>query len=134
MTYYTYHSPSLRNDLRKLDEFKAQSDLLCKYKIDTLEQLQDFIDNTKSQIRSLTADREKIYIKISRNTNEEKLLEVFAKRNEYTDKIKALRKDLKNANAIMERSYEVKENIQTVQQQEMDRRQRQQNSRENVRS
>lgn len=118
---YTYHSPSLRADLRKLDEFTAQADLLCKFNIDTLEQLQDFINNTKSQVRSLTADREKIYTKISRSTDEEKLPEFIAKRNEYTDKIKALRNDLKNADAIMERSNKVKENIQTVQQQELDK-------------
>lgn len=43
---YTYHSPSLRADLRKLDGFTAQADLLCKYNIESTEQLQDFIDNT----------------------------------------------------------------------------------------
>jgi len=116
---YTYHSASLWADLRKLDEFTAQADLLCKYKIDTLVQLQDFIDNTKSQIRSLTADREKIYSKISRSADEEKLPELIAKRNEYTNKIKALYKDLKNANAIMERSDIVKGNIQTAQHKEL---------------
>ena len=120
-TQYTYHSPSLRADLCKLDEFTAQADLLCKYNIDTLEQLQDFIDNTKSQIRSLTTDREKIYIKISRNTNEEKLPELIAKRNEYTDKIIAFREDLKNATAIMKRSNKVTENIRTFQKQELDK-------------
>ena len=85
-----------------------------------MEQLQDFIVNTKSQIRSLTADRDKIYIKISRNTDEEKLPELIINRNEYTDKIKALCNDLNYAKSIMERSNKVKDNIQTVQQQKSD--------------
>lgn len=81
----------------------------CFYII--LEQLQNFIDSTKPQIGSLIDEREKIYNKISRNINEENLPELIAKRNEYTDKIKVFRGDLKNANAIMERSNKVKENI-----------------------
>lgn len=116
----TYHSPSLRADLRKLNEFTAQAGLLCKYKIDTLEQLQSFIDNTKLKARLLSADCDKIYAKISRNTDEDKLPELIAKRNGYTHEIKALCYDLKNANAIMERSEIVKGNIQTVQNHELD--------------
>lgn len=118
---YTYHSASLRADLRKLDEYTAQADLLCKNDIDTTQQLQDFINDTVTQLNTLTADREKIYTKISRSTDVEKLPELIVKRDEYTSKIKALRKDLKNAIAIMERSDKVKENIQIVQQQGPDK-------------
>lgn len=117
----TYHSPSLKADLRKLNEYTAQSDFLCKYNIDTTQQLQDFIDDTVTQLKALTADREKIYTKISRRIDEEILPELIAKRNEYTDKIKALRKDLKNATAIMERSDKVNGNIQIAHQQELDK-------------
>lgn len=126
-------SPSLRADLLKLDEFTAQADLLSKYKIDTKEQLQDFIYNTKLQVRSLTADRDKIYIKISRNMDEDRLLELINKRNAYTEKIKGLRNYLKSANTIMERSDMVKENIQTIQQQELDK-QKNRNNKIKVRS
>lgn len=59
--------------------------------------------------------------------------EFITKRYEYTDKIKALRKDLKNTNVIMERSDKVKGNIQTVQQQEIVK-QKNRNSKTKVRS
>ena len=130
---YSHYSASLRAEIRKLDEYSSQAILLCKNKIDTAEQLQAFISDTQSLIKIITADRDKVYTNISRVKREEDLPELISKRNEYTEKIKALRKDLRNANTIMERSDKVKETIQAVQQQETEHQQRKSNNRENVR-
>jgi hypothetical protein len=123
-----HYSASLRAELRKLDEYSTQAILLCKNKIDTAEQLQSFIDDTQSQIKIITADRDRIYTKINRVKGEDDLPELISQRNEYTEKIKALRKDLRNANAIMERSDSIKVTIQTVQRQEEEKQQKQNNN------
>lgn len=112
---HSHYSASLRADLRKLDEYSEQAKLLCREQIDTAEQLRAFMDKTQEQIPVLVKERERVYKQISRCGDKGQLPELIQRRDNLTDTIGKLRKDLKNAKVIMERSGIVIEKIKFVQ-------------------
>jgi len=111
---HPYYNVALRAELRKFDSYVAQAHLLRDHQIGTYEQLQDFIDNTKSDLNSLTKERNGIYTQISRCTDKNQLPPFIAQRDALTAEIKTRRRDLKNANEIMQRSESVREKVQAL--------------------
>ena len=95
--------------------------MLSAHGIDTTEQLQAFLDTAKSEIASLTKERNRVYQQISRCTDETALPPLLKKRSALTDKISALRKDAKNGYAVMDRSQEVEEKVRATQEREKER-------------
>lgn len=112
---HPHYSAALRADIRKLEEYSEQAKLLCREQIDTAEQLQAFMDKTQEQIPVLVKERERVYKQIRRCKDEEKLPEFITKRDSLTTSISGLRRDLKNAKAVMERSGTVMERINFLQ-------------------
>lgn len=110
-TPHPYYSAALRVDVRKLDEYTAQTRLLCREQIDTAEQLNDFIEKTQTEINELVKDRTRTYKRISRCTDNTKLSALIDHRNALADSITKLRKDLRNAKLVSERSGEVEEKV-----------------------
>lgn len=100
--------------------------MLCRNKIDTVEQLQSFMDKTQSEIKNLCRERDQIYTQISRCTDEKDLPELLIKRDKITIIISGLRRDLKNSKTIMERSTGIAEKLMSAQTQEQQRQMKQQ--------
>lgn len=111
---HPHYSAALRAEIRKLEEYSEQAKLLCREQIDTAEQLQAFMDKTQEQIPVLVKEREQVYKQISRCKDENLLPELVQQRNALTETIGKLRKGLKNAKAVMERSGVVIEKIKSV--------------------
>lgn len=108
---HPHYSATLRADVRKLEEYSEQVRLLCREQIDTAEQLQAFMDKTQEQIPALVKERERIYKQISRCGDEGQLPQLVQRRDNLTDTIGKLRRDLKNAKAVIERSENSLQNI-----------------------
>lgn len=111
---HPYYSATLRSDLRKLDALSAQTRLLCNHQIDTAEQLQAFIDRTEAELGTLSKERNRVYAQITRCTDEGQLPDLIAQRDALTTQITAHRRDLKNANEIIQRSESVREKVKAL--------------------
>ena len=61
-------SPQLREEVRKLDQYIDDMQLLCKYHIGTAEELSAFREETIQKIHSLVQERSGIYNRIRRAT------------------------------------------------------------------
>jgi hypothetical protein len=119
---HPYYSAALRADIRRLEDYSHQAQMLSAHGIDTTEQLQAFLDTAKSEIAYLTKKRSRVYQQISRCTDETALPSLLEKRSALTDKISALRKDVKNGNAVMDRSQEIEEKVRATQEREKQKR------------
>ena len=98
-------SPQLREEVRKLDQYDEDTRLLCKYHIGTAEELSAFREETIQTIHALVQERNGIYNKIRRATEPEKTqLKEHAK--VISKQIAPLRKELKCADRIWDRSLE----------------------------
>jgi len=103
--------PRLKAELIKLRQYSEQIRLLSKHKIDTAEQLQDFISATEEKSRSLISERTGVYNKLRRCTDPEQIRELKSARGELSGQIAQCRNELKSANGVLGNMGKVKENI-----------------------
>jgi len=108
------YSASLKASLRQLDAYSAQAQLLSRHEIDTVEQLSKYIDSAHGQPGTLLKERTRIYKSISRCSDPTEASELAKKRDFLTSDIKLLRRDLKTAKAVLERSDSVREAVMEV--------------------
>ncbi len=90
-------SPVMREELRHFRTLVRQVSLLAKNKIDTAEQLYDFMDGTKSKIEELTALRQQICTMLRRSSRPENYDELCRQRDALTAELKKLRTQLYSA-------------------------------------
>ena len=103
-------SPQLREEVRKLDQYIDDMQLLCKYHIGTAEELSAFREETIQKIHSLVQERSSIYNKIRRATEPAKT-EMKEQAKAISQQIAPLRKELKCADRIWDRSLETVQNL-----------------------
>lgn len=108
-------SPENRQALRKLDRYARQITLINKENLSTIDDVNFFIGKSKEQIKAVEDERKHIYYKLRRCNDESKKSELLSKRNDYTEALKLLRRDLKTAESIIEDNPEIKRNIKAEQ-------------------
>lgn len=120
-----------REDLIKLDKISKETRLLCRYRIDTMEQLFSLKEDLREKMAEL-ADRRKHLRYQSRSVKDgEKLSEIKAEISSLTKQIGELRKEVGFCDGIAARSGAMKEKLETVRQET--RKEKEENSHEHIR-
>lgn len=105
-------SPEMREACRKLDRYSAQVRLIGKHDLRNLPAVQQFIQQTETEMQLLTDYRENIRKHIRTCHDPQQKQALISKRNDCTKAIVSLRKEKKTANGILADHAEIKENIQ----------------------
>lgn len=113
---HTPTHPLMKIELSRFDEYKRRFKLILDNKIDTIEQLHNFISATENKIEALIADRNQIYNQLRRCTDGAKIEAIKAQRTSLTKQITPLRADLKTAKSIEAFTEQMKKNISIVNQ------------------
>ena len=103
-------SPMLREEVRKLEQYDKDLQLLCRYHIDTPEELSAFREKTIGKIHALTQERNGIYNKI-RRAEEPVKSELKEQAKIISQRIAPLRKELRCTDRIWERSLPAVQNL-----------------------
>jgi hypothetical protein len=106
--------PLLREEIRHMDEINEQTKLLIKYKIDTKEQLNTFIEKLEQEQVSLNSQRIEINNKLRCYKEPDRIADLKLQRIAISNRLYALRKELKAAKGIEERSEKQKNILATV--------------------
>lgn len=106
-------SPSLRREVRRLDQTMKEYWLLCENQIDSVQELVSFIEKKSADISVLEADRQRIYNRIRRPKSEEEKEQDKAAARKISAKLKPLREELKTAKAITEHYTHILELLET---------------------
>lgn len=93
--------------IKKMDSFSRQTILICKNNIETLDDLNQFVDKTKSDLSQLEKTRQKYRNKIRYTKNENEVKELKEKARALTPEIAKLRKQLVDCETIEERSIHI---------------------------
>ena len=101
-------SPLLREEVRKLDQYIEDHQFLCDCHIDTAEELSAFQASTTAKLAELEKQREQIRNRIRRAPETEKA-QLKEQAKALTSQITPLRKQLKIADRIMERSVRMRQ-------------------------
>ena len=104
----------LKEDLLKCDQYSEQAKLLCKYHVDTDEDLSNLMEKLGERMEMLSKERDELRLVIKRVVPEETINDSREAIKELTSEIKTLRRELKVSAEIQERSAHVRENLGIV--------------------
>lgn len=114
-------SPELREECRRLDSISRQTQLICREKLDTAEDVAGFISGKQAEIKVLGAARQKCYNRLRRCDNREEITQIKAQRDRLTAAMAVCRKDIKTAESVLSRSNRLKENLKLEQEMQTQR-------------
>lgn len=112
----------LREDLSKLNQITKETRLLCRYHIDTAEQLFSWKGDCKSQLEQLEKERRSLRYRIRSVKDDNTLVEMKAEISGLTEQMKKCREEMRLCDGIATRSGLIKEKIKIVRQESMERK------------
>ncbi|MBR2673939.1 MAG: hypothetical protein IKE52_00575, partial [Mogibacterium sp.] len=104
-------SPEMREAMRMCDKYSACARLLARENLGTIEDLEKYMEKSKTEIGVLSRERNKVRNRLRREKNSETIEELKEKRNALTEQICSIRKDLKLAKFTLDRSEQVRSEI-----------------------
>lgn len=108
-------SPEMKKAWRKIDRYSQEIRLISKQNLNTLDDVNDFINTSSEQIKLIEKQRQHIYNKLRRCTDTDKRADLLSQRSNCTSALNDLRKNIRTANQIMEDNPEIKANIKAEQ-------------------
>ena len=103
----------LKDDLMKMEAISQETRLLCRNRIDTVEQLLSYKGSLETEMSELTEQRKELYSKSRKSGGEEKEA-VKARLTEITERMKFLRKEVRLCGGIEARNDTLKEKLTTI--------------------
>ncbi|MCC2831456.1 hypothetical protein MKC85_04280 [[Clostridium] innocuum] len=103
----------LKDDLMKMEAISQETRLLCRNRIDTVEQLLSYKGSLETEMAELTEQRKGLY-SLSRKSGGEEKEAVKARLTEITERMKVLRKEIRLCGGIEARKDTLKEKLSTI--------------------
>ena len=111
-------SPEMKREIRKLNVYISEMDLIAKQNFNTTEDVKAFIADTEIKVKETTDKRQKCRNKL-RNCKDEEIIKEYKEIiSAYTRILQDCRKDIKTANLIIQDTEKMKENIKIQKQYE----------------
>ena len=104
----------LKEDLLKCDQYSEQAKLLCKYHVNTDEDLSILMEKIELKMTDLLSDRNKMRNKARRDLPESEKADARDKAMELTTEIREFRRELKICGQVKERSAHLRENLEII--------------------
>ena len=107
-------SPEMRREIRKLDQYSAEANMMCKYKMRTLDDVRNCKGSKQDELKNLYNERNRLYYKrksldggIEKDAVTEEIIKV-------TDKIKNVKRELFYCDDISTRTNRMIEDIKFI--------------------
>ena len=123
-------SAFLREDVTKLDRYIAQADFLAKTGIETVEALAGYMAEKEQQVEALTQQRTGLKNELKRHIRKEDSQSAEATKAriaELSAELKTCRKEIALCTDIADRSEQVRKNLEQIEQQKIERKERTEN-------
>ena len=123
-------SAFLREDVTKLDRYIAQADFLAKTGLETVEALSGYKAEKAKQVEALTQQRTGLKNELKRHIRKEDFQSAEATRAriaELTTELKTCRRDIVLCSDIADRSEQVRKNLEQIEQQKIERKEKTEN-------
>ena len=104
-------SPEMREAVRRMDRYSAQTKLAAAHKLDSIPAVEDFITQTENTMQTVIARRNRLYNRMRRCRSAEELEELKAARDQCTQQLSALRREKNTAQGIIDSQKEIQDNI-----------------------
>ncbi len=122
-------SPELREECRRPDTISQQAQLICREKLDTEEDVADFISGKQAEIKELGSVRQKFYNRLRHCDDGVEIAKTKAQRDRLTAAMAGCREDIKTTESVLSRSDKLRENLKLEQEMQTQRMGRTQDKR-----
>ena len=95
-------SPEMREEVRRMERYSRESDLIARERLESVEEVQGFIRKTEEELSALVQHRKKLYKKTERSESPEEKEKAQKDREVCSAEIKRLRKAKTTAENILE--------------------------------
>lgn len=112
----------LRDDLMKMDAIAKETRLLCQYRIDTAEQLFSYQDSIQTEAKELTEERKELRLRLCKLPDGEEKETVRLEIAKSSKRLRTIRREVRLCDSIAERSGVIREKLETMRQEEQQRR------------
>ena len=111
-------TPEMRADIRKMDMYSEQIRFMCKYKLETLNRINDVKNEKKEELQKYLNCRNRLYYK-RKNLKEDDDKDLITKQKiAVTSELEKIRKELKMCDVIYDNSIKMRENIREMEEKE----------------
>ena len=104
-------SPEMREAVRRMDRYSAQAKLLVRHKLDSIPAVENFIRRTDREIHAVNVRRDKLYNRMRRCQDPAELELLKTRRDDCTAQLKALRKERKTAQGVLDSQEEIQDKL-----------------------
>lgn len=107
-------TPKMREEVRKMDKYSEEIRFMCKYKINTIADIEKVKDERKDNLRLLDNQRNRLYYKRNKLNESKEKDEISKEIINVTEKMKKIKNELWYCKDIVDRSREMVEDIRYV--------------------
>lgn len=112
---YNRLHPALREDLQNVERYSEQADMLCKYKIETIEELEKHKEDLLSQKERLMDDRKNLKNLIRRvGITEVEVDKAKEQISVINQELKRINREIDNCERVAQRSAQIEQNIELI--------------------
>ena len=107
-------SPEMRREVKRLEQYSDEANMMCKYKLRTLGDVRTYKESKKDELKNLYNERNRLYYKrkgLDGETEKDVVTEDIIK---VTDKIKNVKRELLYCDDIIKRTNKMVEDIKFI--------------------
>ena len=107
-------SPEMRREIRRLDQYSAEANMMCKYKLRILDDVRNCKELKQNELKNLYNERNRLYYKrkgLDGGSEKDAVTEDIIK---VTDKIKNAKRELFYCDDIIERTNKMVEDVKFI--------------------
>ena len=107
-------TPKMRAEVKKMDKYSEQIRFICKYKLETINDVENLKEQKKEELQKTLNTRNRLYYKRQKLDNESEKDVVTKEIISVTSVIEKVRKEIKLCDEIGDNSRKMKEQIKEM--------------------
>ena len=113
-------TPKMRAEVKKMDKYSEQIRFICKYKLETINDIENLKEQKKEELQKTLNTRNRLYYKRQKLDNEGEKNSITKEIIDVTSEIKKLRKEIKLCDEVGDNSRKMKEQIKEMKEKEQE--------------
>ncbi len=114
-------TPKMRAEVKKMDKYSERIRFLCKYRIETLSDIDNVKENKQEEMKKLLNTRNRLYYKRQKLDNEGEKDVVTKEIISVTSTIEKVRKEIRMCDEVCDNARKMKEQIKEMREREQEK-------------
>ena len=114
-------TPKMRAEVKKMDKYSEQIRFICKYKLETINDVENLKEEKKEELQKILNTRNRLYYKRQKLDNESEKEVLTKEIISVTSAIEKVRKEIKMCDEVGDNSRKMKEQIKEMDKKEQEK-------------